>query len=92
MGSNASQGLGTLAMYFPNIVFRRNVIAAAPAYMYPTDNFYPASLADVGFVDLAGRNYQLGATSPYRTSATDGTEVGVRFNILTGALGGTTGP
>ncbi|MGE3706906.1 MAG: carbohydrate-binding protein, partial [Vicinamibacterales bacterium] len=87
MGSNASQGLGTLAMYFPQAVFLGNIVAGAPAWMYPTGNFYPASLSDVGFVNLAGGDYRLSDTSPYRNAGTDGTDVGVRLTSLNAALG-----
>jgi hypothetical protein len=40
------------------------------------DNFYPATVAAVGFVDLAGGNYRLTAASPYVNAATDGKAVG----------------
>jgi hypothetical protein len=92
MGSGASPGLGTIAMYFPGATFLGNIIAAAPAWLYPTGNFYPASLADVGFVDLNGRNYRLSPSSPYRLAGTDGTDVGAGFDALNAATGGAAVP
>jgi len=87
MGSDASQGLGTIAMYFPNSTFLRNIVAGAPSWMYPTGNFYPASWSDIGFTDPGRGDYQLSVSSPYRNAGTDGTDVGVRFELLNAALG-----
>jgi hypothetical protein len=76
MGGNQAPGNSTLAAYFPGAIVRRNVFIGAPSATFPTDNFYPASLSDVGFTNLASGNYQLTTASPYRNAATDGTAVG----------------
>ena len=52
MGGGSSPGNGTIAAFFPNSTFLRGIWAGAP-YYYPTGNFYPASMNEVGFVDLA---------------------------------------
>ncbi|MGE3508400.1 MAG: carbohydrate-binding protein [Vicinamibacterales bacterium] len=88
MGSNSAEGTRTLATYFPDAVVRNNIIAGAPASQYPTGNFYPASMSSVGFIDLSGGNFRLSATSPYRNAATDGADVGVRYDELNAAVGG----
>ena len=75
-GSGRAPGNDSLAAYFPGADFRRNVIPGAPATVYPSDNFYPANLSDVGFVDSASGNYRLSDLSPYRNGGTDGTDVG----------------
>jgi hypothetical protein len=82
MGGNASPGNGTLAMYFPNIQIRDGVFAGSDPSMYPAGNYYPAAMGNVGFVDLAGGNYRLAATSIYRRAATDGTDVGCNVDAL----------
>jgi hypothetical protein len=76
MGGNTSPGNNTIQTYFPGGTIRGNIIAGANAATYPTGNFYPATLNAVGFVDLAGGNYALSASSPYLRSATDGTAIG----------------
>ncbi len=81
-GTGTSPGRATLFEYFPEAVVRRNVIAGGPAALYPDDNFFPASLAHVGFVDLAGGDYRLAPGSPYRRAATDGTDVGANLDDL----------
>ncbi len=84
----------TLNTYFPGYLFARNVIAGGNAFSYPPDNFLPASLNDVGFVNLAGGDYHLSLSSPYNNAATDGSDVGVDFDAIlsatAGAIDGTT--
>ena len=65
IGQGAAEGISTLTIYFPLAVFQRNVIAGGNAAIYPADNLFPSSLDAVGFVDLAGHNYRLAASSPY---------------------------
>jgi hypothetical protein len=58
------------------------VFTAGHAATYPTDNFFPANVAAVGFADIAGGSYQLAAASPYLTSATDGSPVGADVTAI----------
>jgi uncharacterized protein (TIGR03437 family) len=68
--------------YFPDGVFRKNVIAGADAEAYPTDNFYPSSLSQVGFQGLATGNYRLAPSSRYKNAGTDGRDPGCDFDAL----------
>jgi hypothetical protein len=86
IGSDNPPGNRTIAAYFPDGVVRGNVIAAGPAAVYPEGNFFPAGLAQVGFVDLAGGNYRLGPGSSYRRAGTDGKDIGVDFDELSAAV------
>ena len=85
-GSGASEGLVTIRTYFPGAVFAKNVVAGATPSLYPADNFFPASLDKVGFVDLAGGNYRLAASSPYRKAGTDGRDIGADIDALAPAI------
>ena len=87
MGDNASPGNGAIASFFPRSQFLGSVIAGASAATYPPGNFYPASLNDVGFIDLARGNYRLSSSSPYAHSATDGTDVGANIDAINAAAG-----
>jgi hypothetical protein len=87
MGNSASQGNGTIAAFFPGSQFLGNVIAGADPATYPGGDFYPATLAAVGFVNLAGGNYRLSTSSPYIRSATDGTDVGANIDAIDAAAG-----
>jgi hypothetical protein len=91
IGTGTAPGRRTLSGYFPDAVVRRNAIVAGPADAYPEDNFFPPSLAAVGFVDVAGSDYRLGPSSPYRRAATDGADVGVDFDALAAAVQGVVG-
>jgi hypothetical protein len=86
MGSGASAGNGTLSTYYPGARFERNVLIGAPSSSYPAQNYFPATISQVGFVDLSG-NYRLSAASPYRTSATDGTAIGASISAINTAAG-----
>ena len=93
-GDGAAVGLGTLTTYFPGFDFERNILAGGDPTLYPTDNFFPASLDDVGFVDRIGGNYRLSTTSPYKNRGTDGRDIGVDVDALeaktAGVLNGST--
>lgn len=86
MGQDRGPGADTINFYFPNSVIRRNVITGLTSgggslsgypFYYPTDNFYPATLDLVGFVDRSGGDYNLLAGSAYKGQATDSKDVGI---------------
>ncbi len=90
VGTGVSSGLPTRAAFFPDGVFRRNVIAGGEASNYPPDNFFPDSLEDVGFVNRKSRDYRLSPSSLYRRAASDGSDVGVNYEKLRDALSAAT--
>jgi hypothetical protein len=84
LGSNRSPGLDSLGFYFPGYEFKKNVIVGVPqGIIYPADNFLPLLLSLVGFVDLAGGDYRLAPTSPYKKAGVDGKDIGCDFGALT---------
>src|SRR3989454_222336 len=95
-GLGTNQGLDTLNAYFPGAVFDRNVLAGpwqrGDPSLYPAGNFFPASLNDVGFVDLSGGNYRLAATSPYKNAGTDGKDIGADLDAIAAAFAGGVSP
>jgi len=89
-GTGTAPGKGTLDAYFPGAVVEMNVIVANPyVAQYPPNNFYPASLAAVGFAELTGGNYRLGATSPFLRGGTDRKDIGADLDALAAAMAGT---
>ena len=69
-GGGVGEGVAALAAYFPGSVFIKNVIVGGdPAYppsgYYPSGNFFPATLEEVGFVDLQGGKFGLTRRSLY---------------------------
>jgi hypothetical protein len=89
-GSGFGVGLPALAQYFPNAVFEYNVLAGQPGYstLYPPRNFFPTTLADVGFSDLAAGDYRLAPLSPYKNSGSDGTDIGADIDAVNAATAG----
>jgi hypothetical protein len=86
-GDGTATGNDTLDTYFPAAQFEKNVLVGAKAALYPAPNFFPATLADVGFVNLAAGNYRLKASSPYRGAALDGDDVGADIDAIAAATG-----
>ena len=83
LGSDHSPGLDALGVYFPGYDFKKNVIVEVPPEIrYPADNFLPHLLSLVSFVDLAGGDYRLSPTSPYKKAGTDGKDIGCDFSAL----------
>lgn len=68
--------LKTLATFFPGALFVNNVLVGGVAPQYPPNNFFPITPGDVGFTDLAGRDYCLARTSAYKAAGTDGKDIG----------------
>jgi len=78
----------TLATYFPGALFVRNVLVGGNPIKYPIDNFFPPTLADVGFVDLEGGDYRLAAGSPFKNAGTDGEDLGADIEAVLKATAG----
>jgi hypothetical protein len=87
VGTGTSPGNATIAYYFPQSVWVDNIFAAGKPSSYPSGNYYPASMTDVGFTNLAGANYRLAPSSPFKRAATDGTDVGADIDALNRAAG-----
>jgi hypothetical protein len=58
-GDGTGEGVVALNTFCPGYKFEKNVIVGAKAGEYPPDNFYPASVEQVGCVDYATHKYQL---------------------------------
>jgi hypothetical protein len=85
-GSSTATGLNLAA---PGYVWTNNVFAGP----WPTlvgikstllpqgnGNAYPASEANIGYVNLTGQDYLLSSTSPYKNAASDGKDIGVDWD------------
>jgi hypothetical protein len=88
LGSGKGEGSMALAYYAPGSIVRRNVIAGASSGIYPVDNYFPASIYDVKFVDAFAGNYALAPTSPYLGRGTDGKNLGADFAAVKLATAG----
>ena len=92
-GDGTSSGNETIEKYFPDILFKKNVIAGASSGHYPTKkNYYPASLDDVKFVDRAQGNYRLSKDSPYKGAGTKDRDIGADIDAIEAATAGVVTP
>ncbi len=78
---NASE-IGALDLYMPGYIFARNTVIGGAAASYPIGNFFPADLSGVGFVNAAGGDYHLAASSPFKNQGTDGTDPGADITAI----------
>ena len=91
-GTGTRAGTATLDEFAPGATFRGNVIVGASAQSYPSDNSFPGSYSQVGFVDLADGVLQLDSNSPFRGAGTDGTDPGVSWEFLVNMIDGVRSP
>jgi hypothetical protein len=87
-GSGAGEGSGALTTYAPDGEFVGNVVVGAGEGAYPPGNFFPASVDEVGFVDVAGGDYGLLPGSAHAGKASDGGDPGAAMDLLAAALAG----
>src|SRR5207248_915362 len=76
-------GTASINAYMPGGIVAANVLAGGPSSVYPAGNYFPA-VADwqAQFVDFAGRNYRLVATSPFKNAGTDGKDLGADVDAV----------
>jgi hypothetical protein len=93
-GSGNVSGSDTLDAYLPGAIVTNNVLVGQPdqAALYPSGNFFPGSFDQVGFVDFAGGNYRLSASSPYTAGGTDGADLGADIDGILAAMNTTAVP
>jgi hypothetical protein len=85
-GDYHGAGFDSINLYFPGISMRRNVLAGGTASKYPADNLFPAASTFTGnFVNAAGGDYRLAASSAFIGMATDGTKIGADIARLLAA-------
>jgi hypothetical protein len=75
-GGGTAEGLPSIDHYAPGAVVRGNLmVGGGTSSVYPPGNFFSASLADVGFADVATGNYRMTQSSDARLGI-DGMSVG----------------
>jgi hypothetical protein len=80
-GGGVGEGTATLNAYTSGALFTNNAIAnGGTASSYPANNYFPATLGSLGFLDLSGGNLRLGAGSSYLGKGYDGRDIGADIN------------
>jgi hypothetical protein len=92
IGDGTAPGNASIQAYFPTVFFDRNAIVGLPSDMsasdYPPDNLFPASIDDVGFVDVANDDYRLAPGSPMRGAGRGGSDIGADVAGILAATAG----
>jgi len=88
-GSGTGFGNKAINAYFTEAVVTHNVLAGGPAKQYPTGNFFPSlAILMADFANGDGSDYRLTARSAFHRAASDGSDVGANFDVLTRAQAG----
>ncbi|HUY12201.1 MAG TPA: hypothetical protein VMX16_01045 [Terriglobia bacterium] len=87
-GSGTGEGKATMAKYFPEAVFKGNVLVGASSAAFPPGNFYPGSLSALRFQDLKHGELSLLPRSPYFHTSTDGKPAGADIPEVLSATAG----
>lgn len=90
-GAGSSPGMATIQTYLPGSVITRNLISEGVSSRYPAGNFF-LPVFDTQFVNVAAGDFRLIDSSPFKSQAIDGTDLGVdmaKLQLALGAVGGT---
>ena len=83
-GDATTTGTASLAKFAPGYLFTNNAIMyGGAASYYPTNNWFPATSSNVGFVSVSTGDYRLASTSTYATKGYDGRSVGADATTVT---------
>ncbi len=91
-GTGKGTGQATLDYYSPGYSFYKNVLVGGNGSVYPPNNFFPASVAQVGFLDAANDDYRLSDASPYKNAGLDGKDLGADIAGVLAATAAATNP
>jgi hypothetical protein len=81
IGDNVGTGTPAITTYAPGGFVQGNVIALSSASGMPTGNYYPTSIAGVGFMN-ASSDFHLSASSQYKGKASDGLDPGANIDLV----------
>jgi hypothetical protein len=89
IAGDTTGGVPELNAIAPGWVMRKNAIYGpypnangVTQSSYPSDDYFPASQEAVGFVNLAGGDYHLAASSPLKNAGSDGKDVGADIDAV----------
>jgi hypothetical protein len=82
-GDATGEGTVALGSFAPSSIFKNNIVVGANPSLYPSNNFYPASLKEVGFVSPERGDFRLDPQSRFKRSSGTGTaSFGADFGLL----------
>ena len=87
-GPGLGSGNATISVFMPEGFYIANALTVTSASGYPIFNFYPASVAAVGFVNAAVQDFHLSASSTLKVRGSDGRDVGADIDAVNAAIAG----
>ncbi|HJU05653.1 MAG TPA: hypothetical protein VJ692_10930 [Nitrospiraceae bacterium] len=88
LASGYSPGGTSLEACFPGKIWAHNILIDGSKGNYPSGNFFPSKVDQVGFTDYKAANFKLLPSSPYKGKASDGTDPGADYDEVTAATEG----
>lgn len=86
-GDATGEGTASLNTFAGGALYSNNaMVFGGSASTYPANNWFPATLEDVGFANLGGGDYRIGGTSSFANKGYDGRNIGAdidQVNALT---------
>lgn len=83
IGTGTANANTTLAAFYNNNwIVTHNAVIGGSAANYPAGNFFPATIAAVGFIDTSAGNLRLNISSPYKSTGTDGRDLGADMDSI----------
>ena len=85
-GDGTAEGASSLSTYASGALYTNNaMVSGGTPSTYPTNNWFPATLADIGFLNVSGGDYRLGGTSAFANKGYDGRNIGADVNQVDAA-------
>ena len=81
-GSGKGEGKAALDFFAPNAVFTNNGLIGFTEASYPSGNYYPMTIADVGFSNAGTDDYHLTAASALKGAGSDKKDVGADIDAI----------
>jgi hypothetical protein len=84
-GVSSDVGFGTVALntFASGWIVQRNVFAGATATSGPPNNYFPGTLAEVGFVNAASGDWRLSSSSSFLTAGSNSSALGANMDQIT---------
>jgi len=82
-GDATGEGTASLQTFAAGYLFTNNaMVSGGTATSYPANNYFPATLTALSFVNLTGGDYRLSTTSTYLNKGYDGRDIGADINTV----------
>jgi hypothetical protein len=82
-GNGRGSGIPALNVFAPGFIVQKNVMAGGSSHIYPSTNYFPASLNEVLFTNISSSNYLEAVINSSPLLGTDGKALGADIAAVT---------